>query len=290
MLMGASVTLPFNADIGLEARYGDRILSPPIAEFATMSIATGAAMAGMRTLVPLSTSSFMFYGWPSIVQEAANIRYLSAGAVTAPVTFHIHAGSRGGGGVQHEHTPQAMLQNIPGLRIYAPGSPAEVDAVFHAALTGPDPTLIVDHLLLADATGPLPDAPGAGDQPSLLASGDDVLVISYSLMAQRSLMAARSLAEELSVAVLSVPLLHPMPVGVVLEAAAGHDRIVFVDESRAAGSPMTLLMARMLERGMGGRVTLVCSRDAPPPFALHLLDEVVPTVERITEAIRTMAA
>jgi pyruvate dehydrogenase E1 component beta subunit len=291
MLMGSSVTLPFNPDIGLDARYGDRILWPPISEFAAMGIATGAAMAGVRTLMPISTSSFMFYGWPAIVQEAANVRYLSGGQTTAPVTFHIHAGSRRGGGAQHEHTPHAMLQNIPGLRIYAPGTPSEVDAVFHAALTGSDPVLIVDHLLLADAEGQLEEAPGAADRPTVLRAGTDLLVVSYSLMAQRSLRAAELLAAEgVSAAVMSVGLIHPMPVDAVLDLAAGYERVVFVDESRAAGSPMSLLMARMLERGSRAHVKLVCTRDAPAPYAVHLLDEVVPTTNRIVEAMRDLSA
>lgn len=291
LLLGSSVTLPFNPDIGLDTRYGDRILWPPIAEFATMSIATGAAMAGMRTLVPLSTSSFMFYGWPAIVQEAANIRYLSGGRTTAPVTFMIHAGSRRGGGVQHEHTPHAMLQNIPGLRIYAPATPADIDAVLHAALTGEDPTLIVDHILLAESAGPLPDRPGDPNLPVLLRSGSDVLVIAYSLMAQRALEAAQVVAADgVSAAVMSTPLLHPMPVDAVLDAAQSFDRVLFVDESRAAGSPMSLLMARLLERERRPRARLVCTRDAPAPFAVHLLDEVVPTSARITAAMRELSS
>jgi pyruvate/2-oxoglutarate/acetoin dehydrogenase E1 component len=286
LMLGSSVTLPFNPDIGLDARYGDRILHPPIAEFAMMSIATGAAMAGTRTLVPLSTSSFMFYGWPAIVQEAANIRYLSGGLMKAPVTFLIHAGSRRGGGAQHEHTPHAMLQNVPGLRIYAPATPAEVDGVFHAALTGEDPVLIADHVLLVDAEGPVKERPASPDEPSLLRTGDDVLIISYSLMAQRALQAADAVqARGISAAVLSVPLLHPMPVEAVIAVAERYERLLFVDESRAAGSPMSLLMARLLEHGCRARSRLVCTRDAPAPFAPHLLDEVVPTMARIAKSI-----
>ena len=286
LMLGSSVTLPFNPDIGLDARYGDRILYPPIAEFAMMSIATGAAMAGTRTLVPLSTSSFMFYGWPAIVQEAANIRYLSGGAMSAPVTFLIHAGSRRGGGVQHEHTPHAMLQNVPGLRIYAPATPAEVDGVFHAALTADGPVLIADHVLLADAAGEVAHEPVSPDEPNLLRGGDDVLVVSYSAMAQRALLAAEAVqAQGISAAVLSVPLLHPMPIEAILAVTEGYDRIVFVDESRAAGSPMSLVMARLLEHGSRARSRLVCTRDAPAPFAAHLLDEVVPTVARIEASL-----
>ena len=104
LLLGSAIAHPFNPDIGLDERYPDRILWPPIAEFATLSIATGAAMAGLRTLVPIGTSTFMYYGWSAIVQEAANIRYLSGGQTTAPVAFHIQAGCRRGSGAQHEHT------------------------------------------------------------------------------------------------------------------------------------------------------------------------------------------
>ena len=97
LLLGGAVALPFNPDDGLLERYAERILWPPISEFATAAAAIGAAMAGLRTLVPISTSSFMFYGWAPIVNEAPNVRYLSGGAASAPVTFHVMAGSRRGG-------------------------------------------------------------------------------------------------------------------------------------------------------------------------------------------------
>jgi pyruvate/2-oxoglutarate/acetoin dehydrogenase E1 component len=285
LLLGSSVTLPFNPDIGLDARYGDRILTPPIAEFATMSIATGAAMAGVRTLVPISTSSFMFYGWPALVQEAANIRYLSAGRASAPVTIMIHAGSRRGGGAQHEHTPQAMLQNVPGLRIYTPGTPAEIDGVLHAALTGDDPAVIVDHVLLFDAVGGVASEPLGSLGPQLVRAGSDILIVAYSLMVQRALSAAQILeGHGISAAVLSVPSLRPAPVEAVCELADAYERLLFIDESRAAGSPMTLLMARLFEHGSRARAQLVCTADAPAPFAVHLLDEIVPTVDRIVSA------
>jgi pyruvate/2-oxoglutarate/acetoin dehydrogenase E1 component len=130
------------------------------------------------------------------------------------------------------------------------------------------------------------EEPVSPDEPTLLRGGDDLLIISYSLMAQRAREAAESVQERgVSAAVLSVPLLHPMPVAAILEVAEGYDRLLFVDESRAAGSPMSLVMARLFERGSRARCRLVCTRDAPAPFAAHLLDEVVPTVARIADAI-----
>jgi pyruvate dehydrogenase E1 component beta subunit len=291
LLLGGSVALPFNADDGLLERYRERILWPPISEFATAAAAIGASMAGLRTLVPISTSSFMFYGWAPIVNEAPNVRYLSAGAVSAPVAFHMMAGSRRGGAAQHEHTPHAMLQNVPGLRVLAPATPAGIDAAFHAALTGADPTVIVDNVRLADVEGPVDEPPADPGRPGALRDGADALIVSYSLMAQESLRAASLLhADGIEAGVLEISQLAPLPGAALLAASAGHDALLFVDESRSAGSPASHMMARVLEARPDARAALLCSLDAPSPFAPALVDVVVPDAGAIAQAVRTLLA
>lgn len=282
VVFGGYFSHPFIPEQTVIDRYPDRVLWPPISEFAVCGLAVGAAMEGMRPLVAVGTSSFMFYGWAPITNEAPAIRYVSGGKVAAPAVYHIFAGARRNGGVQHEHTPQAMLQSIPGLRLYAPGTPADVDATFHAALNGRDPVVIVDHPLLADARGLVPAEPAAMAGAQLLRKGEDVLLIAYSLMTQRALDAAAVLEREgVSASVLNLRVLTPSPIQDVLEAVREHRAIVFLDESRAAGSPASLLMARVFEAGAGHQARLVCSADAPSPFSTELLDHVVPTVERI---------
>jgi pyruvate/2-oxoglutarate/acetoin dehydrogenase E1 component len=284
VVFGGYFAHPFMTEPKVLDRYPDRIIWPPISEFAVAGLAVGAAMEGMRPLVAVGTSSFMFYGWAPITNEAPAVRYLSGGKVSAPAVYHIFAGSRRYGGVQHEHTPQAMLQNVPGLRLYAPGTPADVDAAFHAALVGSDPVVIVDHPLLAEAHGLVPTEPAAMAGPQLLRRGEDVLLIAYSLMTQRALAAADALEREgVSAAVLNLRTLAPAPTQAVLEAAREHQALVFIDESRAAGSPASLLMARVFETFPGHQARLVCSADAPSPFSAELLDRVVPTVERIVD-------
>ena len=289
LLIGSGIAHPFNPDIGIDERYPDRVIWPPIAEFATLSIGVGAAMAGLRTVVPIGTSTFMYYGWSALVQEAANVRYLSGGQTTAPVTFHIQGGFRRGAGVQHEQTPHAMLQNVPGLVIYAPGTPAEVDSVFHAALTGDDPTLIADHVLLVDAEGEVTDTLLPLDKPNLVREGSDLLIVTYSLMVERALQAAKKLEEEgISAAVLSTPRLAPAPIEAIVEVAQRYEYVLFVDESRGPGSPTSYFMARLFESGATPRVHLTCTADAQAPVATHLLDEIVPTAERIQTDARAL--
>jgi pyruvate dehydrogenase E1 component beta subunit len=289
LVLGGSVSLPFNPGDGLLVSHPEQVMLPPISEFATAAAGVGAAIAGLRTLVPISTASFMFYGWAPIVNEASNVRYLSGGAASAPVAFHVMAGSRRGGGAQHEHTAQAMLQNVPGLRVIAPGTPAGVDAAFHAALTGSDPTVIVDHIQLAGCMGPVGPAPADIGAPLLQREGSDAMIVSYSLMLQHSLAAAEILAADgTEVAVLDVPTLNPLPVAELLDATAGHRLIAFVDESRAAGSPASHMLARVVEARPGTRTRLICTLDAPPAFATTLLDRILAGPERIAGELRAL--
>lgn len=288
LLLGGSLSLPFNPDDRIASDYPDHVLWPPISEFSTLGVAVGAAMDGTSTLVAVSTASFAFYGWPALVLEAANVRYLSGGRASAPLAVHTMAGSRRSGGAQHEHTVQAMLQNVPGLRVYSPGTPAEIDAVLHAALTGGDPCVIADHVLLAPAAGPVPARPGpvAIGRPR---GGSDGLIVTHSLMVQRALAAAEELAGEgVEVGVLSVPCLNPLDVETLREATASAPAVLFLDESRAPGSPASHMLAQVVHGGFSGRVALECSGDAPAPYAAHLLDEIVPTQTRITHAIKQL--
>jgi pyruvate dehydrogenase E1 component beta subunit len=173
--------------------------------------------------------------------------------------------------------------------VFAPGTPAEIDAAVHLALTGQDPTVIVDHVRLVDAQGTVPVVPSESLSIAMVRSGSDVLLVTYSLMVQRSLLVADQLATEgISAGVLSVPCLNPLPVSRLLGAISEFDHVLVVDEAPANGSPGSSIMAHMLAADVGCRAALVAAHAAPAPHALHLLDEVVPTSERIASSAREL--
>jgi pyruvate/2-oxoglutarate/acetoin dehydrogenase E1 component len=290
ILIGSDIAFPFNPEFGLIDDYADRVLLPPISEFSNIAAGVGAAVAGQRVLLPVGTASFMFHGWAAVVQEAANVRYLSGGQSSAPITIHMQSGARRSGAAQHEHTPQAMLQNIPGLRLYQPGTPAEIDAILHASLTANDPCLIFDQIHLIDSEGEVGDEPADANQPTVLREGGDVLVVAAGLMVQRTLSAAERLQGDIDVQVLSKPQISPAPVDTVREIAAGFDTVLFVDECRAPGSPSSYLMSCLLESGTDATVRQLCTEFAPSPFGLAMLDAVVPTVDTIEAAVRGLVA
>ena len=182
----------------LVKKYPDRILSTPISELGFCGLATGAAMAGLRPVVDISTGSFIFEGWPQVANEAANAFYMSGGQTRVPVVFHLFHGIRGGGAAQHSASPQAMLWNNPGLEIVLPSSPRDVKGLLKTAVASDNPTIFVDHVQLLDLKGDVPenDAPIPFGVADIKRQGSHVTVGSTSYMIQRCLQVAEKLAND----------------------------------------------------------------------------------------------
>jgi len=172
----------------LQKKFAARMVAPPISELGFCGMAIGAAMAGLRPIVDISTGSFIFEGWPQVCNEAANAYYMSGGKTKAPVVFHLFHGLRGGGAAQHSASPQAMLWNNPGLEIVLPSSPRDVKGLLKTAVASDNPTIFVDHTKLLDMRGDVDDGKaipfGVAD---IKRKGSDVTVVATSYMVQRCL-------------------------------------------------------------------------------------------------------
>src|SRR6266403_2676724 len=182
----------------LKNKYGDRMISPPISELGFCGLATGAAMAGLRPIVDISTGSFIFEGWPQVANEAANAFSMSGGQTRVPVVFHLFHGLRGGGAAQHYASPQAMLWNNPVLEIVLPSSPRDVKGLLKTAVASDNPTIFVDHVRLLEIKGDVPenDVPIPFGIADVKRKGSDVTLIATSYTVQVSLQAAAKLAKE----------------------------------------------------------------------------------------------
>ncbi len=275
-------------------RYPDRVVSPPISELGFCGLATGAAMAGLRPIVDLSTGSFIFEAWPQVVNEAANAFYMSGGQTRAPVVFHLFHGIRGGGAAQHSHSPQAMLWNCPGLEIVLPSSPRDVKGLLKTAASSENPTIFVDHVLLLETRGPVPENDeaipfGVAD---VKRPGSDVTVIATSYMVQRCLKVAERLASEgIEVEVVDPRTLVPLDFSTLLASVEKTHRVVIVDETHQSCGVAAELAARIAEEGfdkLKAPIRRVATLDVPVPFSEPLEEFISPSEARIAHAIRSV--
>lgn len=278
----------------ISKQYPERVVSPPISELGYCGLAIGAAMAGLRPVVDLSTGSFIYEAWPQVVNEAANAFYMSGGQTRAPVVFHLLHGIRGAGAAQHSHSPQAMLWNCPGLEIVLPSSPRDVKGLLITAVNSPNPTIFIDHVQLFEIRGPVPEGDAAipFGQAEVKRAGRDVTVIATSLEVQRSLNVAEQLAREgIEVEVVDPRTLVPLDFAMLLQSVEKTGRVVIADQCHRSCGIAAELAARIVEEGfdkLKAPIRRVATPDVPIPFSPPLEEFVTPTESRIIEAIRSV--
>jgi pyruvate dehydrogenase E1 component beta subunit len=274
----------------IQTDFADRIFHPPISEAAMAAVATGAAMDGIRTIFPMGTASFMFRAWDQIIHEAGAAHYMSNGAVSVPVVFHVVHGLRGGGSVQHSQSPQSMLWNSPGIEIAMPSCPSDAKGLMRTAIKSNNPTVFIDHQKLNKRTGEVPDGPydipfGVAD---IKREGADVTIVGASLQVVHALEAAKDLAADgIEAEVVDIRSLVPLDEDKILASVGKTGRLLVVDEAPPRCSVASEIISTVAEKGLG-------LLKAPPirlnrlpvhvPANVALEDFIGPNIDRIVEA------
>jgi acetoin:2,6-dichlorophenolindophenol oxidoreductase subunit beta len=290
--VGAGPNRVLMADI--QRRFSERIVWPPIAELAYCGIAIGAAMAGMRPIVDLSTATFSYEAIPQIVNEAAIAYANSAGAVVAPVVFHMLYGLRGGGAAQHSGSPQAWYWNAPGLQVAMPASPADVKGLLRwAARRSRSPVAFMSHQRLFSVAGPCGDEEIPFGVAEVKRTGEDMTIIACGVQVPRALSAAAVLASEdgISCEVVDPRTLSPLDVPALVASARKTGRVVVTDESAdqagvAAG--LAAILADIAWDALKAPIKRVSTVHTPVPYARTLEEAITPTAERIVAAARSL--
>ena len=280
----------------LAKKYGDRMMMPPISELGFCGLATGAAMAGLRPIVDLSTGSFIYEAWPQVANEAANAYSMSGGQTRVPVVFHLFHGLRGGGAAQHSGSPQAMLWNCPGLEIAIPSSPRDVKGLLKTAVASDNPTIFVDHTKLLDLRGDVPenDKPIPFGVADIKRAGSDVTLIATSYTVQVCLGAAEKLAKEkINVEVIDPRTLVPFDLATILASVEKTGRVVIADETHQSCGVTAEIAARIAESGfdkLKTRIRRVSTLDVPVSYSPPLEKYIGPSESRIIDAVRASVA
>jgi pyruvate dehydrogenase E1 component beta subunit len=278
-------------------KYAARIKYPPIAELAYCGMAVGAALAGLRPIVDISTATFSYEAIPQIVNEAAIICSNSGGAVSAPVVFHMLYGIRGAGAAQHSGSPQPWYANTPGLQVVMPSTPADVKGLLRwAALRSGAPTIFLNHSRLMRSTGAVPD--GRYEIPFGQAEvkrvGKDVTLIACGVQVPRAMEAAERVAAEtgIDVEVVDPRTIQPLDLATILASVHKTGRVVVTDESHdfcGVASGIAALVADQAFSALRAPIKRVSMSPAPVSYARPLEDYLTPLPDKLVAAVRAIA-
>ncbi|MEG4642905.1 thiamine pyrophosphate-dependent enzyme [Paracoccus sp. APAP_BH8] len=243
----------FGATRYLQRDFGiERVFDTPIAEAAILGSAVGLALEGKRPVVEIMWADFLLVALDQIINQAANIRYLTRGTRTSPIVVRVQQGATPGSTAQHSQSLEAMLAHVPGLRV---GLPSTADDAYHmlrAAMHGEDPTVIIESRALYQRVGTVwPDAAREIAAGAVLRrAGRSLTLLGWGAVMPSIEAAADALAEaDIEVSVLDLRWLSPVDwdrLCATVSATGG--RVVVVHEANLTGGFGAEIVAGLAER------------------------------------------
>ncbi len=290
----------FKATKGLLDEFGsERVIDSPLAEGVIISSSIGAALAGMRPVPEIQFVDFITPAMDAITQQAAKLRYRSAGTQTCPLTVRVCYGGGVGGGLYHSQSNTTWFVHTPGLVVVAPSTPYDAKGMLKAAIRDDNPVMFFEHkklyrsikeeVLDTDYIVPLLKA-------AVRREGRDLTAISYGYTLQLTLQAAEQMKQKhgIEVEVVDLRTLAPLDKDTFLESVAKTSRAVVIHEDNRTlgiGAEVSAIIAEQAFDCLDAPILRVTAPDVPLlPAAGELERYCVPSVEKIVAAFeQTMA-
>ncbi len=283
----------FKTTVGLLAEFGpERVRDTPISEQAILGAAMGAAMTGVPVIAEIMFSDFLAVCWDLVANEIAKSRYMTNGQVSFPLVIRT---ANGGGvrfGAQHSQSVENWAMMIPGLKVVAPSTPADMVGLMAAAIRDPDPVVFFEHKGLMGTKAEVPDGEivDALGTARILREGTDVTIAALALMVPRALEAAAQLAEGgISAEVIDVRSLVPLDTQTLLASVEKTGRFFTVEENPRLcgwGAELVSIVAEEAFWNLDGPSVRITTPHIPLPAAASLEDLALPSVERIVATVR----
>lgn len=284
----------FTVTQGLMDKYGEeRVRDTPISEATFVGCGVGAAIAGMRPVVEIQIFDFVALTMDMLVNQAAKFRYMLGGGPTVPLVVR---GPQGGGirmAAQHSQSLEAWFAHVPGLVVVAPSTPYDAKGLLVSAIRDDNPVIFLEtKLSYVGAGGPVPEELYAIPigKADVKRTGSDVTVLATMAMVPRALTAATQLAREgIDVEVIDPRTLKPLDEEAILASVRKTNRLVVVHEAWRTGGFGAEVAAMVVEKGfdyLDAPIQRVGARDVPMPYNDGLEVEVIPSIERIADAVR----
>jgi acetoin:2,6-dichlorophenolindophenol oxidoreductase subunit beta len=283
----------FKTTTGLFAEFGpERVWDTPISEQAIVGAAMGAAMTGLRPVAEIMFSDFLACCFDYVANEIPKMRYMTGGQVTVPLVIRTANGGGLGFGAQHSQAVENWVLAVPGLKIVAPSTPADMVGLMASAIRSDDPVVVFEHKkLLASKGEPPPDGHTVPlGTAEVRRRGDDVTVVALAATVPTALEAAERLAGEgISAEVVDLRCLVPLDARAVLDSVARTSRLVIVEENPYQGGWGGTLASIVAEEGfydLDAPIARVAGECVPLPFAANLEDAVVPSADRLADKVK----
>jgi len=267
-----------------------RVVDTPISEEGFAGIGIGAAMVGLRPIIEFMTFSFSLVAIDQIVNNAANMRYMSGGQFAVPIVFRGSSGLAGCLGATHSHRLEAWYAQIPGLTVILPATPADAKGLLKSAIRSDDPVVFIEHEVLYHEKGEVPEGEHLVEigKAHINRPGSDLTLITYSRSLKATRAAADKLAEEnIDAEVIDLRTIRPLDLDTLLNSVSKTHRAVIVEEDWpycGVGAGIADRITQRVFDELDAPIRRVAAKDAPIPYNRTLENSMLPSVERVIAA------
>lgn len=280
---------------GLWQEFGaQRVIDTPICELGFTGAAIGASATGCKSVADLMFADFLFETGGQIPLQATKLRYMSNGAMTAPLVVRAPCGAIKSAGPQHSGTYHALWAHLPGLVVVLPSNPADAKGLMKTALRGEDPVLFLEPKALFASKGEVP----AGEHlvpfgvARLARPGRELTIVTAGRMVGLALEAAAALdGENVSCEVIDLRTIVPLDVATILASVEKTGRLLIVDEGYAMcglGAEIAAAVGEHAFDSLDAPIGRLHSEPVPHPFNPRLEEQMLPSVAKIAAAAKAV--
>ena len=297
-LMGEEVAQyngAYKVSEGMLEKFGPRrIFDTPISEAGFAGLGIGAAITGLRPIIEFMSWSFTLVCLDQLVNNAANIRYMSGGQFKVPIVF------RGGNGIAHQlgathsHRMESVYARIPGLIVVSPSTPYDAKGLLKSSIRCDDPVIFLESEKMLAEKGEVPDEEYLTPLgvANVEREGNDVTVVSYGRALQRVVRpAVQHLQDDhgIDVELIDVRTLRPLDVDTIAASIEKTNRCVIVDEDWGycgMGSGILFKLQKRCFDHLDAPIDYVHCDEIPVPFSHPLEEAMLPSVDRIVSSVK----
>ncbi len=287
----------FRVTEGLQQAFGSvRVVDSPISEIAIAGVAIGAAMMGLRPVAEFQFADYMQAAFDQIANQAATMRWRSAGGWGVPAVFRAPFGAGVHGGVYHSQSVEALYCHIPGLKVVVPATPRDAKGLLKSAIRDDDPVVFFEHkqsyrryreVVPAGETLPIGVA-------RLDREGSDLSIVTYGVGVHHAREAAAILdAEGISTEILDLRTLLPLDHAAIARTVRKTSKVLVLHEANktmGVGAEIAAFAAEELFMDLDAPLVRVAAKDCHLPYNGPEEQGIIPNAATVVDAARRLAA
>ncbi|MDC6448277.1 pyruvate dehydrogenase complex E1 component subunit beta [Alphaproteobacteria bacterium] len=271
-----------------------RVIDTPISEQGFTGLAIGAAFKGLNPIVEFMTFNFSMQAIDQIINSAAKTLYMSGGQINCPIVFRGPNGAASQVAAQHSQDFSSWYSHVPGLKVVAPSTPLNAKGLLRSAIRDPNPVIYLENEILYGLKGPISpsnDFTIPFGKANIAKEGSDTTIVTYSIMLQKSLEAAKILKNEynLDIEVIDLQSLRPIDDETIINSVKKTNRIITVEESwpfSSIGSEIVNIVQKHAFDFLDAPIVKVNSADVPMPYSSELEKLYLPQIDDIVKAVK----